>query len=316
MPKNRKKLITKLINEGFTHRTLSLFSDKQLNVLGKKILFEQDTTEKTKQAYEDLISAKQEELDALKLEIPEEEKADEIEVDKDGDPVTKFEYPDGEEKTLLNSGDDTEISEDFASKAQQGYLYAVNPAAAEKLASKMTKKDYEDLPERVNEEEILENWIMSLVEENQPAEITKSKFVKTVKEAQQNRKGKKIDKQKNSFKMINESAKEMDPPMKVVVENIKGNIKGYLKSKKKVIELLIKESGEVYLDGVVVGEEELDEQSPLETPTPTIAPPTTKPGEKKRRGPFKVPNPNTNPKPKARDNELPDWLKFDNLTED
>ena len=312
MPKNRKKLITKLIHEGFTHRTLSLFSDKQLTVLGKKILSEVD--EKTKQAYDTIVKAKEDELATIKSQIPEEEKADEIEVDKDGDPVTKFEYPDGEEKTLLNSGDDAEISEDFASKAQQGYLYAVNPAAAEKLASKMTKKDYEDLPEKVSEGEILENWVTSLVEENQPAEITKSKFVKTVKESQQNSKGKKIDKQKNSFKMVSESAKEMDPPMKVIVENIKGDIKGYLKSKTKVIELLIKECGEVQLDGMVVGEENLEENSPLEAPT--IAPPTTKPGEKKRRGPFKIPKPGTTPKPKARDNELPDWLKFDNLTED
>ena len=33
------------------------------------------------------------------------------------------------------------ISEDFKSKAQQKYLYSTNPEAAEKLDSKMTKKD-------------------------------------------------------------------------------------------------------------------------------------------------------------------------------
>ena len=314
MPKNRKKLITKLINEGFTHRTLSLFSDKQLTVLGKKMLSEQDNKEKEKKAYQDLISAKTSELEALKSEMPEEKKPDEIEVDKDGEPVTKFEYPDGDEKTLLNSEDDTEISEDFASKAQQGYLYAVNPAAAEKLGSKMSKKDYKNLPEKVNEEEILENWITSLVEESQPAEITKLNFIKTVKETQKNKVTKKTGQQKKSFNMVNELAKEMDPPMKVVVENIKGSIIGYLKSKTKLIELLIKESGEVELDGVIVGEENIEENSPLEAPT--IAPPTTKPGEKKRRGPFKVPNPSTKPKPKAKNKELPNWLKFDNLTQD
>ena len=45
--------------------------------------------------------------------------------------------------------------------------------------------------------------------------------------------------------------------------------------------------------------------------TPTIAP--TKPGEKKRRGPFE--RPKTKPKPKAGGNEspLPDWLKSTNL---
>ena len=44
------------------------------------------------------------------------------------------------------------LSEKFASKAQQGYLYATNKKAADKLASKMTKKDYELLPDKVDEE--------------------------------------------------------------------------------------------------------------------------------------------------------------------
>jgi len=311
MSKNRKKIIVKLINEGFTHRTLSLFSDKQLDVLDKKIFSEQANKEKQKQAYEDLINAKQNEIDSLKAEIPEEEKPDEVEVDKDGEPVTKFEYPDGEEKTLLNSANDTEVTEDFDSKSQQRYLYAVNAEAAKKLGSKMTKKDYANLPEKVDESVVLENWITSLVEDNQPAEITKLNFIKTVKEAQNNKVIKKTKKQEKSFNMVNDLAKEMNPPMKVVVENIKGSIKGYLKSNTKLIELLIKESGEVTLDGVSVKSNDLEEQSPLEAPT--IAPPTTKPGEKKRRGPFKVPNPSTKPKPKARDNKLPEWLKFDNL---
>ena len=43
------------------------------------------------------------------------------------------------------------ISEDFKSKAQQKYLYSTNPEAAEKLDSKMTKKDYKNLPDKVNE---------------------------------------------------------------------------------------------------------------------------------------------------------------------
>ena len=43
------------------------------------------------------------------------------------------------------------LPEKFASKAQQGYMFATNPDAAKKLASKMTKKDYEDLPDKVKE---------------------------------------------------------------------------------------------------------------------------------------------------------------------
>jgi hypothetical protein len=43
------------------------------------------------------------------------------------------------------------IDEKFASKAQQRYLHATNPEAAEKLGSKMTKKDYKTLPDKVAE---------------------------------------------------------------------------------------------------------------------------------------------------------------------
>ena len=43
------------------------------------------------------------------------------------------------------------LSEKFASKAQQAYLFAKKPDVAKKLASKMSKSDYDALPEKVNE---------------------------------------------------------------------------------------------------------------------------------------------------------------------
>ena len=46
------------------------------------------------------------------------------------------------------------IEEKFDSKAQQGYMFATNPKAAKKLASKMTKKDYEELPDKVSKENV------------------------------------------------------------------------------------------------------------------------------------------------------------------
>ena len=55
------------------------------------------------------------------------------------------------------------IEERFASKKQQGYLYANDPEAAEKLGSEMTKKDYEELPDKVDEaeEELEEMSVMA-----------------------------------------------------------------------------------------------------------------------------------------------------------
>ena len=48
------------------------------------------------------------------------------------------------------------LPEKFGSKAQQGYMFATDKEAAEKLASKMTKKDYENLPDKVDEVELAE----------------------------------------------------------------------------------------------------------------------------------------------------------------
>jgi len=46
------------------------------------------------------------------------------------------------------------IEEKFDSKAQQRYMFATNPKAAKKLASKMTKKDYDELPDKVSKENV------------------------------------------------------------------------------------------------------------------------------------------------------------------
>ena len=43
------------------------------------------------------------------------------------------------------------LNEKFDSKAQQRYMFKNKPKVAKKLASKMTKKDYEELPDKVNE---------------------------------------------------------------------------------------------------------------------------------------------------------------------
>ena len=328
MSKNRKDLIKKFINEGFTYRTLSLFSDKQLVELSKKVLKEQISKEVADKAKSTLIQKKEEELASLKKDLDETEEELDVETDDTGNPDVDI---DG--TPLLR---EKEIEEDFASKAQQKYLYAVNPAAAEKLASKMTKKDYENLPERVNEEEILEKWITSLVETNTTPEITKYKFLKAIKENLEMKSD--VDtpfivntpEQDHSFDMVTSIANELEPSMTVMVDGFgdDNHLNGYLKSEDsdKIIDLNICPKGDIKLDGNAVGEIELSETerdqegeyvgapesttAPAPLKTPTIAP--SKPGEKKRRGPFE--RPKTTPKPKAKNkNALPDWLTSTNL---
>ena len=329
MLNNRKKLVSKFINEGFTHRTLSLFSDIQLKELHKKIFKEEVSDEAAKEAKELLIKKKQEELAALQSEEEDTEEEVDIETDNTGNPDVKI---DGE--PLLR---EKEVEEDFASKAQQKYLYAVNPAAAEKLASKMTKKDYADLPEYVNEDKMLEEWILKLVEAKERPEITKGNFIKTIKENLGSDEISKEDSpyivgteaQQEAFANVVEIGNEMVPPMDVKVDSFDdgGHLNGYLNApeNEQVIELNICPEGDIKLDGNPVGSTELsetdrdDDGEYIGAPEATTAPvkpapvkPVTRPGEKTRRGPFEKPK--TTPKPKARkSNSLPEWLSSTNL---
>ena len=315
---NRTKLIKKFIQEGFTHRTLSLFSDNQLNELNKKLFKEQVTDKEIKDKEKELANlylAKAAELE----EVGNTEEELDIETDETGNPDVDI---DG--TPLLREKD---IEEKFASKAQQKYLYAVNPAAAEKLASKMSKDDYKNLPDKVEEQKLLEDWVMSLVENNEKASISKKNFIKTIKENLKTKKNTVGTPQQNSsFEMVEEIVGEMTPPMTVIVKNFDndGHLNGMVTGGDKNIPLNICPKGDIKLDGVGLGEGELNEEerdsdgeyigAPVDTApvkTPTIAP--TKPGEKKRRGPFQKPK--IKPKPKAKNSEspLPDWLTSTNL---
>jgi hypothetical protein len=310
MLNNRKELVKRFLNEGFTHRTLSSFSDNQLKQLSKKLFLEdlRDDEKKLKQELSKNLEAQAAEMSLGEGGETEEEL--DIETDKTGNPDVEI---DG--SPLLR---EKEIDEKFDSKAQQKYLYSVNPAAAEKLASKMTKSDYEKLPEYVNEQEALESWITSLVESKELPTITKGNFIKTIKE---NLNGD-VDSpytigteaQQDSFADVIEIAREMVPPMNVEVDGFDddGHMNGYLNTpeSEQVIELNICPAGDIKLDGNPVGGMELSETdrdvdgeymgapeattAPAPLKTPTIAP--TRPGEKKRRGPFQKPKVKPNPK--------------------
>ena len=320
MLKNRTELVKKFINEGFTHRTLSLFSDIQLKELHKKIFKEEVSIEAAKQAKEILIKKAEEELAHLQSENDTTEEELDIETDDTGNPDVDI---DG--TPLLR---EKEIEEDFESKAQQKYLYAVNPAAAEKLASKMTKKDYEKLPEYVNEQKILEDWVMSVVESEQKPEITKANFIKTIRESiPRRKKDVGTPEQNESFEMVEDIAREMNPYMNVRVDDFDddGHLNGMLASDDSDISLNICPQGNIKLNGITLGESDLSETdrddegeymgapeattAPTPVKTPTIAP--SRPGEKKRRGPFQKPK--TTPKPKAKDKDVPEWFNFNKI---
>ena len=349
MLNNRTELIKQFINEGFTHRTLSLFSDGQLKELSKKV-FNESVNEVT----DTEIKSKEEELGALYMAKSKEfTEEDETELTPNNEPVVKVKK-NGEEMTLLGDGEVTE-----------GERYVVNKAAAEQIQSK--KESEEDLDEELqpekaqkmlddgtvhgnpltskqkkyfhtvaNEQKMLEEWILGLVESKQTAEISKGKFLKTVKEnldlSNENTNSSPYtigtESQQDSFANVVEIAREMVPPMKVSIDGFDddGHINGYLNEPEtnQVIELNICPAGDIKLDGNPVGsvglsETERDDDGeyigvPTDTAPVKPAPvkPVTRPGEKTRRGPFEKPK--TTPKPKARKtNSLPSWLKSTNL---
>ena len=347
---NRKNLIKKFINEGFSHRTLSLFSDAQLNQLSKKVFSEQVS--------EKAIKDKEKELAALYLakaaELEETNEDDkEVELTPNNEPITKVEK-DGKEMTLLGDG---ELDEEAVSQSQYNFYQLVhkcktsnykdcgdgrNDNAVMKAAKEMSLKAIEDytktpnsdeLPDKVSEQEMLENWITSLVESTQSAEISKKEFLKTIKETTTKKYIKEnhsigTPEQEEAFNMVVELGNEMEPSMEVVVDGFEedGHLNGYLKSIEQNIDLNICPAGNIKLDGNPIGEIQLSETdrdeegeymgapedttAPTPLKTPTIAP--SKPGEKKRRGPFE--RPKTTPKPKARNKgSLPSWLKATNL---
>ena len=278
MLNNRKELVKRFLKEGFTYRTLSSFSDTQLNTLSKKLFNEAETTTVKKTTYN------KSEVDKMKQDDGGLNVDGTVTPNEDGSvTVTTNEEKNNEEKNIetdpMGNPDvdidgepllvelPQEVEEKFDSKAQQKYLYSVNPAAAEKLASKMTKSDYEKLPEYVNEQEALESWITSLVESKELPTITKGNFIKTIKE---NLNGD-VDSpytigteaQQDSFADVIEIAREMAPPMNVEVDGFDdgGHMNGYLQNPEdeQIIELNICPSGNIKLNGNPVGGMELSE---------------------------------------------------------
>ena len=96
MPNNRKELIKKLIKEGFTHRTLSLFSGPQLVELGKKIFIREAITDEEadtmKQSLSDYYKEKA-------ISVVAQEDKDIEKVTPHNEPVIKIEK-DGKEMKL------------------------------------------------------------------------------------------------------------------------------------------------------------------------------------------------------------------------
>jgi hypothetical protein len=186
---SRSKLISILINEGFSHKTLSTFTSPQLRQLANKLIKEADTSrvEKTTYSKSEVDKMKQDHggLSVNGTVTPNEDgsvtvtqdigEEEDIETDKIGNPDVEI---DG--KDLLR--DDEELDEVAVSKSQKRFYCFVKSCKESKYkdcgtgteiidAAKSTSMEEinkycntseEGLPEKVSES--LEKWVTNLVE--------------------------------------------------------------------------------------------------------------------------------------------------------
>ena len=208
---NRNKIVQKLINEGFSYKTLSLFNDRQLKELALRILKEQ--IDATRQAEIDADTAKQEYLskqsdylelakDDLETDLSEtEDIEDDEDFEKTHPKTKKIDTEAGELDLVLGELDlddrhpNREGSGKGKSKTDSGTFEPVNydvtkPKPHSNLSKKkelthkgkgyIHEKDFSKLSKK-SQRQIVESWIMNLIERKEDIiRVTKSKLIEMV----------------------------------------------------------------------------------------------------------------------------------------
>jgi hypothetical protein len=374
----RNKIISHLIEEGFTYKTLSNFTDQQLNQLASRLINEQSAGTKQAEinadaAHQTYLEKQQEYLEKAQQDLETDLSEDNIEYDTDKMGNRDVEIDD---KDLLV--DDEELYEEAVSKAQKRFYCFVKACKESDNysdcgkgtdiidAAKSTsieeinlycKTDDSNLPEKVTE--TFESWVTQLVENDHTNTVVSKKSLMEMIKLQQKR----TDlfdsmEQEEAFDMLNKLVLDKDGYELKVDELERGEdteesvLLMFLESPTgHVWDIAIFTDGNIYMDNAPINdsqdfEEEIKEKetrqegelaetvrddegeyigaprdskygqqtttAPTPLKTPTIAP--SKPGEKKRRGPFE--RPKTTPKPKARKSKTPDWFNFDEIKSD
>jgi len=203
----RNKLISLLLKEGFSHKTLSVFTDPQLKQLANKVIKEVEKSTVQKTTYS------KSEVDQMKSNhggvsvddgtvTPHEDgsvtvtqdmsEEDDVETDKMGNPDMEI---DGKDLLLA----DKEMSEEAVSQSQYNFYQLVhkcktskykdcgdgrNDNAVLKAAKEMSLKSIEDytntpnpdsLPSKVSES--LEKWVTDLVENDTTGDVVSKKHI-------------------------------------------------------------------------------------------------------------------------------------------
>jgi|TARA_B100000700_G_scaffold329458_1_gene451253 hypothetical protein len=331
---NRKKIIYRLLKEGFTPTTLSLFSDKQLKQLSKKLFNEVETKTVKKTTY-------------TKSEV------DKIKQNDGGLSVDGTVTPndDGSVTVTTNEVNEDDVKSDAEDTTPTGQpvmkQIKKDPESGEEEEVEILLDDEMSETEEVSQE-MVESWIMGIVEKNEPAKTTKGNLLKMLKEhritpttmemgVSFERLARMADNSGWSLLPDKVQNQDMDPEETLML--------GFIRNDYSIIPFRINSNGDIELDNEPINDlqdfEEatredrmedssdretleidetnrdkegtymgapMDTEAPVKTPvkTPTIAP--TKPG---RPTPFK--RPKTTPKPKAKGKTQPNWFDFSNI---
>tara|TARA_R110002020_G_scaffold121301_1_gene275803 strand:- start:1962 stop:3044 length:1083 start_codon:yes stop_codon:yes gene_type:complete len=168
---SRLKIVDALVNEGFSHKTLSLFSDSQIKALGKKLLSEraqseimyaqaalQARAEKLKDAFDSGMASVQAGQEALSKQVASESSDVEnnkdvktVDTDNMGNPDVDIKKPNKKKEKLIN--DKKDVEEDVTSEMVENWMTQVvtkkeKPLSKAKLIEMVKNIQEDDMGDR------------------------------------------------------------------------------------------------------------------------------------------------------------------------
>jgi hypothetical protein len=175
---SRLKIVDALVNEGFSHKTLSLFSDSQINALGKKLLSEkaqseimyaqaalQSRAEKLKDAFDSGMASVQAGQEALSKQVASEssdiendEDVKTVDTDNMGNPDVDIKKPNKKTEKLIN--DKKDVEEDVTSEMVENWMTQVvnkkeKPLSKAKLIEMVKNIQEDDIGGMTSDPEIM-----------------------------------------------------------------------------------------------------------------------------------------------------------------
>lgn len=285
----RNIIIQKLINEGFSEKTLSMFTDKQILALSERVLQEQTTTSVVKKPEITIPKTMSNPMDTLK----------------------KVQNAVGQTAKVSVSEENADDKKEVKGKKKK------KEVKEDGWDSKLVTKKFKKIGDSVKRSSPQRNFDNLTMDDSQTGRSKDDDFYTKLRKSKYNpekgelelpddvnegkkSKEKKIG-QKDKIALTLKKLKEHSDTQEWVDKLVETNYHS-MTTKNEIMELINSK----------LVEHEVQENNPQTAPTPsptTIPKPGTKPQKPKRENPFE---PKHNPKPKA-EVKLPEFMKFKNI---